>query len=90
MAALAVDLGAAVLVDGVVAGQEDGPVGDAMVEDELGQEPCQPERGPAAPGEDAVIAGGMAGGQSPAVRRRLETVRRPVVRMAATSRTRKR
>ena len=63
MAALAVDLGAAVLVDGVVAGQADGPVGDPTVEDEPGQDPRQLQGGPAASGEDAVIAGGVSGGQ---------------------------
>ena len=32
MTALAIDPGAAVLVNGVVAGQIDGPVGDPMIE----------------------------------------------------------
>ena len=63
MAALAVDLGAAVLVHGVVADHEDGPVGDPMVEDEPGQDPRQLQGRPASLGEDAVIAGGVAGGQ---------------------------
>jgi hypothetical protein len=63
MAALAVDPGAAVLVDGIVAGQEDGSVADVMVEDELRQEASQAEGGPTPFREDAVIAGGMSGGQ---------------------------
>jgi hypothetical protein len=64
MAALAVDLGAAVLVAGVVAGQVDRPVGDPTLEDEAGQYPRQGEGGPAPPGEDAVEAGGVALGQA--------------------------
>ena len=64
MAALAVDLGAAMLVDGIVAGQEDGAVGDVMVEDELRQEACQRQRGPASFREDAVIAGGISRSQA--------------------------
>ena len=64
MTALAIDLGAAVLVDGIVAGQEDGPVGDPMIEDEAGQDARQGEGGPAPFGEDAVKAGGVAFGQA--------------------------
>ena len=63
VAALAVDLGAAVLGDGIVARQGDGPVGDEVVEDEPRQEASQSERGPTAFGEDAVIAGGISGSQ---------------------------
>ena len=63
MTALAIDLGAAVLVDGVVADDRDGPVGDPPVEDEPGQDPRQLQGRPAPLGEDAVIAGGVAGGQ---------------------------
>ena len=62
--ALAIDLGAAVLVDGIVAGQEDGPIGDPMIEDEAGQDPRQGESGPAPFGEDAVKAGSIAVGQA--------------------------
>ena len=91
MTALAVDLGAAVLVDGIVAGQEDGPVGDPMIEDER-RPGCEPV------GARTSVASRRRGdswrdlpGPDPGtVRSRLETVRRPVVRTAATSRTRKR
>ena len=41
VAALAVDLGTAVLVDRIVAGQEDRPVDDAMIEDERRQDARQ-------------------------------------------------
>ena len=61
--ALAIDLGAAALVDGIVAGQEDGPIGDPMIEDEAGQD-CEGESGPTTLGEDAVEAGGIAVGQA--------------------------
>ena len=63
MTALAMDRGAAVLVNGVVADDGDGPVGDPPVEDEPGQGPRQLQGRPAPLGEDAVIAGGVAGGQ---------------------------
>jgi hypothetical protein len=39
MASLAVDPGASVLVDGIVAGQADRPVGGPAVEDDPGQDP---------------------------------------------------
>ena len=64
VAALAIDLGATVLVDGIVAGQIDRPVGDPTIEDEAGQDAGQGEGGPASFGEDAVEAGGVAFGQS--------------------------
>ena len=63
MAPLAVDLGAAVLVNGVVARQVDGPVGGPMIDDEPGEDPRQLGGRPAAPRQDAMIAGGVAGGQ---------------------------
>ena len=63
MAPLAVDLGAAMLVNGIVAGQADRPVGGPTSEDQAGQEPRQSQGGPAALGQDAVIAGGVARGQ---------------------------
>ena len=56
--------GTAVLVNRIVAGQEDGPIGDPMIEDEAGQDPRQGESGPASLGEDAVEAGGIAVGQA--------------------------
>ena len=63
MAALAEDLVAGVLIDGVVASQEDSAVGHEVVEDPAGQAAGQPPGGPAALGEDAVVAGGVARGQ---------------------------
>ena len=64
MTALAIDFGAAALVDGIVASQIDRPVGDPMIEDESGQEAGQDESGPASFGEDAVKTGGVAFGQA--------------------------
>ena len=64
MAGFAVDLGAAMLVDGIVAGQEDRAVGPIMIEDELRQEPGQLEGGPGSFREDAVIAGGISRSQA--------------------------
>jgi hypothetical protein len=61
--ALAVDLGPAMLVAGVVAGQGDRPVGDPRVADPPGQDAGQVQARPAALGPDAVRAGGMAFGQ---------------------------
>lgn len=64
MTALAIDLGPAVLVDRIVASEQDRPIGDPMIEDEAGQDACQGEGGPAPLGEDAVKAGGVATGQA--------------------------
>src|SRR6516225_11456354 len=64
MTALAIDLGPAVLVDRIVASEQDRPLGDPMIEEEAGQDACQGQRGPASPGEDAVKAGGVAAGQA--------------------------
>ena len=64
VAALAVDAGAGVLGDGVIAGQGDGALGDEPGEDD-GEEPaCQGPGGPAATREDVVIAGGVPGGRA--------------------------
>jgi len=64
VAALAVDLRAAVLIDGIVAGQRDGLAGGDAAKDGAGQGVGQGPGGPLPPGEDAVVAGGMAGGQA--------------------------
>jgi hypothetical protein len=64
VAALAVDLLAAVLVDGIVADQRDGLVRGEAAEEEAGQGAGQGPWGPSSSGEDAVVAGGMAGGQA--------------------------
>jgi hypothetical protein len=60
MAALAVDLGAAVLVDRVVTGEQDGSVADAMVQDESDEDACQGHRRPVSHREDVLVAGGVA------------------------------
>jgi hypothetical protein len=83
MAALAVDLLATVPVHGVVAGQRYGAVGGEPSEDGRGQGADQPPGRPAAPGEDAVITRGMAGGHPAGGAQRVETVRRPVLTTAA-------
>jgi hypothetical protein len=63
MAPLAVDPGAAVLVDGVVAGHVDRAVGDPAIEDRPHEDPRQLGGRPAAARQDAVIAGGIAVGR---------------------------
>ena len=64
MAPLAVDLGAAMLIDGVIAGQRNGACGDEATQDQIGQAVSHGPQRPAAPREDAVIAGGMAGSET--------------------------
>jgi hypothetical protein len=61
MAALAVDVGAGVLGDGVVASQRDGAFGRESGEDRVCEPARQRPEGPAIPGEDAVVAGGVPG-----------------------------
>jgi len=62
---LAVDVLAPVFVHGVVAGQEDRAVGQQVFDDPAGQELGQPPAGPAPLGEEAAVAGGVAGGERP-------------------------
>jgi hypothetical protein len=64
VASLAVDRVAAVLVDGVVSGQRDRLVMGKAAEDDARQDTGQRPEGPASPREDAVVTGGMAGGQA--------------------------
>ena len=73
MAALAVDIGAATFVDGIVDGQLDGAVGDPVMQDEIGHAVGEGPERPAVLREDAAIAGGMAGGQPAEARSRSES-----------------
>ena len=63
MTPLAVDLLAAMLVYGVVGGQEDRAVGQQVFENPSGQELGQPPTRPASLREEAAVAGGVAGNE---------------------------
>jgi len=63
MAPLAKDVVPGVLVHRVVARQEDLARRHQVIENPTGQAPRQPPARPAPFAEDAVVAGGMAGGQ---------------------------
>jgi hypothetical protein len=63
VATLAKDPLARVLIDRVIASQEDPARRHQMVEDPASQAPRQPPARPAAFAEDFVVAGGMARGQ---------------------------
>src|SRR5262249_29416641 len=63
-APLAEDRRAAVPVDGVAARQGDRLAGGEPAEGDARQGAGQRPEGPAPPGEDAVVAGGMTGGQA--------------------------
>ena len=65
VAALAVDLFAFVLGHGVVAGHGHRAAGEPAAQQVAGQGPPQAPDRPGAPGEDAVIAGGVARGEGP-------------------------
>src|SRR5689334_214279 len=64
MAGLAIDLLPLVAVNGVVADEGDGSIGDEMVEEESRQSTAQFEAGPAGIREDALEAGAVSGRQS--------------------------
>jgi hypothetical protein len=64
VATLAVDLGAGVFRDGVIAGDGDGTLRQEAVEDEDGQGSGEAPAVPAAAGEEAVEAGGVARDES--------------------------
>jgi hypothetical protein len=65
MACLAIDMLAGVAVDGVVADEEDGPVGDDMRQDEAGQSAAEPEARPGGPLKGTLMVGPVPGGELP-------------------------
>jgi hypothetical protein len=71
VAALAVDVLAAVLRHGVVAGDHDRRVGRQQIQDQAGQHPAEGPGGPGGAGEDAVVVAKMALG--PAAHRGQDT-----------------
>lgn len=56
----AVDLFALVAIDGVIADEGEGALGEKMVDDEASQKASERESGPGSGGEDALIAGLVA------------------------------
>jgi hypothetical protein len=63
VAAFAVDTVAGVFIDGVISSQGNRTSGNEVSEDPASQAAAQVEKGPAAAGEEAVIAGRVARGQ---------------------------
>ena len=63
MTALAIDLGTGMLCDGIITSQFDDILGRESGEDHSGESPCQIPAVPGTAREDAVIAGGVSGGQ---------------------------
>lgn len=59
----AVDLFALVAIDGVIANEGKGAIGEKMADDESSQEASELESGPGSGGEDTLIAGFVALGK---------------------------